>query len=148
MNLIIYGITLIVLSIVAVPSLILAKKPNAKELLDKVAPYQGWAGVLFCLWGIWGIIDCLLNLNYFSFGMWGIIVWVTAFVCSAVEAILGFMLGYNLIVEYVLSKNEKTAEKGAQIQAKLSPLQGTVGIVGIIAGVWCIILTFIWKAMI
>jgi hypothetical protein len=37
----IYGITLIVLSILAVPSLILSKKPEAKEYLDKFAPYHG-----------------------------------------------------------------------------------------------------------
>jgi len=37
----IYEITLILLSIIAVPSLILSKKPNAKELLEKVEPYQG-----------------------------------------------------------------------------------------------------------
>jgi len=36
----IWGITLILLSIIAVPSLILAKKPNAKELLEKVEPYH------------------------------------------------------------------------------------------------------------
>jgi len=42
----IWGITLILLSIVAVPSLILSKKPNAKELLEKVEPYQGWIGLV------------------------------------------------------------------------------------------------------
>ena len=31
-----WGITLILLSIIAVPSLLLAKKPNAKELLEKI----------------------------------------------------------------------------------------------------------------
>lgn len=31
----IWGISLIVLSILAVPSLLLSKKPNAKELLEK-----------------------------------------------------------------------------------------------------------------
>jgi len=38
----IYGITLVLLSIIAVPSLILSKKPDAKELLKKIEPYQGW----------------------------------------------------------------------------------------------------------
>ena len=53
----IYGITLILLSIIAVPSLILSKKPNAQELLDKVAPYQGWIGLVFCFFGVWGVIS-------------------------------------------------------------------------------------------
>ncbi len=52
----IYGILLILLSIIAVPSLILSKKPNAKELLEKIEPYQGWIGIVFFFWGVWGII--------------------------------------------------------------------------------------------
>lgn len=147
MNLILLGILLIVLSLVAVPRLILSKRPETKELLDKIAPFQGWAGVLFCLWGLWNVIDCFLSLNLFSWGMWGTIMWVTCFAYAAITAILGFMLGYNLIVEYVLAKNEKTAEKGAQIQAKLAGVQGTLGIIGIIVGVWCIILYFILRGM-
>ncbi len=27
-------------------NLIVAKKPNAKELIDKLTPYQGWIGVV------------------------------------------------------------------------------------------------------
>ncbi len=64
----IYGITLIILGILAAPSLLLSKKPNAKELLDKITPYQGWIGLGFCFWGLWGIIQALLNidLTYFT----------------------------------------------------------------------------------
>ena len=47
-----YGIQLILLSIIAVPSLILSKKPNAAELLAKIEPYQGWIGLIFCIGGI------------------------------------------------------------------------------------------------
>lgn len=140
------GILLIVLSLVAVPSLILSKKPNAKELLDKVAPYQGWAGVFFCFWGLWNLIWILMHFEIMQIGMWGIILWLTYVAYAAVTCVLGFMLGYNLIVEYVLSKNEKTAEKGAQVQAKLAGLQGTVGIVGLIVGAWMIVLFFVLKA--
>ena len=138
MSLLIYGITLILLSLVAVPSLILAKKPNAKELLDKVAPYQGWAGVVFCIWGVWGIISCIMHLNMLGMGMWFMLAWILAFAGSIVEAVLGFMLGYNLIVEYALSKNETAKAKGEQILAKLTPLQGKFGILGLIVGAACI----------
>ena len=143
MTLIIYGITLIALSLIAVPSLILAKKPNAQELLDKIAPYQGWIGVVFCVWGLWGLISCILNLNLLGWGMYGIIWWVTYFLYAVVETTLGFILGYALIVKYVLGKNEKAKEKGAQVLAKLAPLQGKLGILGLIVGGWCIVCYFI-----
>ena len=86
----IYGITLILLSIIAVPSLILSKKPNAKELLQKVEPYQGWIGLVFCFWGIWGIITAFLNMGWITTApIW----WFTLLAGSLVEAVLGFMLG-------------------------------------------------------
>ncbi|MDR0659310.1 MAG: hypothetical protein LBG19_00580 [Prevotellaceae bacterium] len=140
------GLLLIVLSMVAVPSLILSKKPNAKELLDKIAPFQGWAGVFFCFWGLWNLIWILMHFEIMRIGMWGILLWATYLAYAAITCILGFMLGYNLIVEYVLSKNEKTAEKGVRVQAKLAEMQGIVGILGVIIGLWMIILFFILKA--
>ena len=138
------GITLIILSLIAVPSLILSKKPNAKELLDKVAPYQGWIGVIFCIWGIWGLISLLLSLGWLGLGIYGIISWVTWFLYAVVETTLGFILGYPLIVKYALSKNETAKEKGAQVLEKLVPLQGKLGILGLIVGAWCILCAFLF----
>ena len=138
----IYGITLIILSLIAVPSLILAKKPNAQELLNKVAPFQGWIGVVFCFWGIWGLISAILSIGWIANG-W-IISWVTWALYALVETTLGFILGYSLIVKYVLSKNETAKEKGAKVLEKLLPLQGKLGILGLIVGVWCIICSFMF----
>ncbi|MDB2607033.1 hypothetical protein N9Y48_04585, partial [Zobellia sp.] len=96
----IWGIALVLLSIVAVPSLLLSKKPNADELLAKVEPYQGWIGIVFCFLGIWGIITAILNLNLLSSSpIW----WATFLVGNAVSAGLGFMLGSGLINKLFLS---------------------------------------------
>ena len=137
------GITLIILSLIAVPSLILAKKPNAQELLDKVAPYQGWIGVVFCFWGVWGLINLVFLLGWLG-DFYGIISWVTWFLYAVVETTLGFILGYPLIVKHLLSKNEEAKEKGAQLLAKLVPLQGKLGLLGIGVGIWCIICSIIF----
>lgn len=138
----IYGITLIILGLLAVPSLLLSKKPDAKELFDKIAPYQGWIGIVFAFWGIWGIISAILNL-----GLLGTIpvYWVTWLAVSVVEAALGFILGYGLIAKHALSKNAQAAAKGEELLARLTPLQGKLGIVAIILGVWMIVTTFIWS---
>ena len=137
----IYGITLILLSTIAVPSLLLSRRPDAKELLEKVAPYQGWIGVVFCLFGIWGIIVCVLNIGWMSIvPIW----WLTLLVGSVVEAVLGFMLGYNLINQYVLSKNANAEEKGKALQQKLSSMQSKVGVLGIFVGLWMIIASIMW----
>ncbi len=135
------GITLIILGLLAVPSLLLSKKPNAKELFDKITPYQGWIGVVFAIWGLWGIISCILGIGLLA--TWPML-WITSLLVSVVEFGLGFILGYGLIQKYVLSKNEKGAEAGEKLLAKLMPLQGTLGIIAIILGIWGVVATFLW----
>ena len=139
----IYGITLILLGCLAIPSLILAKKPDAKALFDKIAPYQGIIGLVFAFWGVWGIIQCVLNIGLLSAipVAWGI--WLLV---SVVEAALGFILGYGLISKHMLSKNEAAAEKGEKLLQKLLPLQGTLGLIAIILGAVQIVVSIIYKA--
>lgn len=137
----IYGITLIILGLLAIPSLLLDKKPDAKEWFDKIAPYQGWIGVVFAIWGLWGIISCFLSIGLLT--SWPIY-WITWLLVSVVEFVLGFILGYGLIVKYALSKNEQAAQKGEQLLAKLIPWQGKLGIVAIVLGIWMIISSIIW----
>ncbi|MFC5046769.1 hypothetical protein ACFSTE_09840 [Aquimarina hainanensis] len=131
-----WGITLIILSILAVPSLLLSKKPNAKELLDKIEPYQGWIGLVFCFWGVWGVISAILNIGWLTtHPIW----WVTLLAGNLVEAVLGFLLGFGMINKLVLSKNEAAKEKALQLRAKLAPMQGKLGMLGLIVGVWMIV---------
>src|SRR5690606_19693836 len=137
----IWGITLILLSIIAVPSLILAKKPDAKELLEKVEPYQGWIGLAFCFWGIRGVITAILNIGWLS--VWPVW-WITLLAGNLIEAILGFMLGFGLINKFFLSKNEAAKAKANQLREKLAPKQGKLGLIGIAVGVWMIIASFVF----
>ncbi len=137
----IYGITLIILGILAAPSLLLAKKPDAQQYLDKITPYQGWIGLAFCFWGIWGVIQALLSLGMLTeWPIW----WVTWLASSVVEAVLGFILGYGMISKLVLSKNEEAMKKGAELLAKLAPVQGKLGLVGIGVGVWTIVASILF----
>ncbi|MCK5800206.1 MAG: hypothetical protein KAI47_23610, partial [Deltaproteobacteria bacterium] len=50
---------LILGGILASASLIVARKPNAQELIDKITPYQGWIGVALFFWGIWDVIQLI-----------------------------------------------------------------------------------------
>jgi hypothetical protein len=132
----IYGLTLIILGLLAAPSLLLSKKPSAKELLDKITPYQGWIGLIFCIWGIWGIINAVLSIGLLgTFPIW----WITWIAVSIVTAVLGFLLGYGMIQEMILSKNEGAMKKGEELRSKLAPLQGKFGLAAIVLGIWAII---------
>ncbi|WP_350287592.1 hypothetical protein [uncultured Croceitalea sp.] len=137
----IYGITLVLLSIIAVPSLVLSKKPNAKELLEKIEPYQGWIGVVFCFWGVWGIISSILNIGWLTSGpIW----WATLLAGSLVQATLGFMLGYGVINKLVIGKNQEAQAKAAELRAKIAPKQGKLGLLGIGVGIWMIVASFLF----
>ncbi|WP_299220231.1 hypothetical protein [uncultured Aquimarina sp.] len=137
----IWGISLILLSILAVPSLLLSKKPNAKELLEKIEPYQGWFGLIFCLSGVWGIITAILNLGWLTTDpIW----WATLLAGNIISAILGFMLGFGLINKFFLSKNEAAKEKANELRAKLAPKQGKLGFFGLIVGGWMIVASFLF----
>lgn len=131
------GIILILLSLIAVPSLILAKRPDAKEILAKIAPYQGWIGLVFCFWGVYGVVvGGILGLG--MLGTWPLW-WGTLLAGNLVNAVLGFMLGYGTIAKLVLSKNETAKEKAADLLAKLAPHQGRLGLAGIGVGIWTIV---------
>jgi len=130
------AILLIVLGLLAIPSLVLKKSPNAKEMFDKVAPYQGWFGIIWAIWGIIQLIRCLANISFISLSP---LSWVMWLVISLVTIALGVILGYGLIQKYALSKNEKAAETGEKVLAKLLPLQGTLGIIAIVFGLLAII---------
>ena len=138
----IYGITLVLLSILAVPSLVLSKKPNAKELLEKIEPYQGWIGLLFCIWGVWGVISSILNIGWLtSAPIW----WITLLAGSIIQATLGFLLGFGTINKLVIGKNIQAQEKAAELRAKMAPLQGKLGLFGVIVGIWVIVASFLFS---
>lgn len=132
----IFGITLIILGILAAPSLLLSKKPNAQELLDKITPYQGWIGLGFCVWGVISIVQAILRIGWLTTYP---IYWITYIAVAVVTAALGFILGYGMINKHLLSKNEEAKAKGEVLLAKLRPLQGKLGLAAIILGIWAII---------
>jgi hypothetical protein len=127
----IYGIFLIILGLLAIPSL-LANKPSAKALLEKIVPFQGWIGVVFFIGGIFGVIQVILAIGWLTTWPIGWVFWLLVELC---ELFLGFLLGYGLIAQYALSKNEAARAKGEQMLAKLLPWQGRLGIAAIVLGV-------------
>lgn len=125
------SIAVIVGSLIALSSFIVSKKPEAKALFEKIAPYQGFLGV--GLLG-WGIVDFVR-----TFGDWGQLldakfilgIGIIGYVCS--EVLLGFLLGFGLIAKWI--PGEGAAEKkGIEIQKQLLSVSLPIGVVGLISG--------------
>ena len=143
------AIAMIVCGVMAVPSLIVSKRPDAQKLLDKIVPYQGWVGMVVCAWGLWTIIYCLIHLGSvmtavrYGLGAGYLIYWITWLISGFVQAGLGFLLGFGLISKYALSKSPEAAKKGELLRVKLSKYQVPLGLAGIVLGLWLIVGYFI-----
>jgi len=140
----IYAILLIIFGLLAIPSLIIAKKPDAKELYDKVAPFMGIIGIVAILNGLWDLWIAITNLGALSAGFRGIFLWFFFLAMALVQLALGFIMAYGLISKHLLSKNETAKAKGEATLAKLVPLQGKLGIAAIALGIIYIILLVVW----
>ncbi|MBN2587349.1 MAG: hypothetical protein JXA64_06770 [Candidatus Fermentibacteraceae bacterium] len=128
------GIWLAVLGIMAAPNLVIAKKPEAKEILDKLVPYQGWFGAVSAVYGVIDIIRFLGRLDWFEYIPIGMITFIVG---AVVTLALGLLLGIGVIKSFVSSAEAKA--KMDEMIAKLAPKQGTLGLLGIIVGLWIII---------
>lgn len=145
------ALMLIVGGALASSSLILAKKPNARDLLMKVAPYQGSIGVLMFVWGIYDlIVNFLLSLGDFGVVFQGPIFWklfgIFAIVGYLCELLVGFLLGFGMINAFAAKKSPAAAQKAEAAMKKLAPWQSILGIIAIIAGIyWLLFALFLWK---
>ena len=136
----VFIILLFVCGALAAKDYIIAKKPNTKELLEKIGPYQEWIGVVAFIAGVGATINLLwwigVGLDYFP------LMWVTRLAGGLLLTALGFLLGFALISKYVLSQGKKLAQKGLEYKDKLAKFQVKLGIAGMIVAVLAVIVFF------
>lgn len=135
------GLWLAVLGILGASNLIIARKPDARELIAKLAPYQGWIGAVSALWGVWGVISSILHVSMLASSP---IYWSTFLASALVQAGLGLLLGVGTLKTFI--KQPQAIEKMDQLVTKLAPFQGTLGLVSIGVGVWMVVVSLLWAA--
>ena len=131
------AILLILCGCLAAAPLIVSKAPNAQRTIDNLRPLQGGLGIFVCLWGIWTVIRSLLHLDALRIVP---LTWIIFFATGLVEVLLGFLLGYALIQRYVLSGSDAAATRGAEAERKLAGYAVPLGVIGIVLGVFALIL--------
>ena len=107
--------------VLAASGSIIKKKPNAAELIDKIAPYQGFIGVIVLISGIFGLLGSLTSIGSLSFG------WIIGLITSLATFTVGFLLSFSLLSKYLFSKNETALEKGQSLRGKLVNYQIPAG---------------------
>ena len=95
-------------------------------------PYQGIIGVVMLLWGLRDTFQLLRSLSVIGHvTLW----WLVFLVTTLTELGLGFLLGYGLIVKYVLGNHPQAVAKAEPVRAKLRAYQGPLGVTAIILAV-------------
>src|ERR1044071_10024950 len=116
-------VTLLVLidgGAIAAANLIVAKQPNAKQMIDKLTPYQGMIGIVLLATGLWGLIHVVRGLGVFSLAP---LAMTLALAASVMMIALGFLLGFSMISRYALSGNADAMAKGEAIRTKIAVYQ-------------------------
>jgi hypothetical protein len=134
------GIITICGGILAASAFIISRKPNAKELIDKLTPYEGWIGALMFFWGVWELISCVSSMSLLSEAPLNWIFWTLS---GVADLLVGFILGFKLISKWVLSKNETALAKGQELRLKLSKFQVPLGFFAIAMGVLYTVWAFV-----
>ncbi len=133
------GLWLAVLGALGASSLIIAKRPDAKDMIAKLAPYQGWIGAVSALWGVWGIISSVLNLGWLSVAP---IYWVTFLADSVLQFGLGLILGIGVLKTFI--KQPAAQAKMDDLITRMQPKQGMMGLVAIGVGIWMVVSGFLF----
>lgn len=138
-----FALLLIVAGVLAASSLIIAKQPNARDVIAKIVPFQGIIGIVLLIWAL--VVFIFYFLPIFGPLMQLVPLRAILALVTFLTAIgLGFLLGYGLIAQYVLNKNAGTARGGETMHLKLARFQGPLGILGIVLGLWLLIVSLSW----
>lgn len=130
---------LIVGGILAISALIVAKKPDAKELIDKLVPYQAIIGVALLAVGLLDLLGSLGKILHLLNGApVHAIVWLAVIVTSI---LLGFLFGMPQIAKW-LPGQAAAEQKGMELSNKLAPFQVIIGLVGLGAALLLILYRF------
>ncbi len=119
-------------------NLVIAKQPNAKDLINKLAPYQSWIGVVLLLWGLIDLFGVVRGVGVLTIApIW----WLVYLVLALTEIGLGFLLGYGLISKYALQRQASAAAQGEKLRAALTVYQAPLGVTAMALAVMFAVVT-------
>jgi uncharacterized membrane protein YwaF len=134
-------IALILGGLLAASGLIIAKKPNAKELIDKLVPFQVLIGV--AMLGL-GVVNLLLSLANgvltaltHTAGLFGL----TVLVVTGASILLGVLFGLPQFNKW-MQGHGNAQQKTMEFAHKVAPFQGSIGLIGLAASLLALLYYF------
>jgi len=137
---ILFGCLLTVVSILALPNLFVSKKDDFSDFFKKMILYQGLTGLIVGIAGVIGVVLFAMSIVTEMEGVLLVLLmlWLTGMLCTALLAILGFLLSYNLMYTLFFSKGKKAPESLKKMRTRIMPMQGKIALLGILLGIWSI----------
>ena len=126
-------VLLILAGILALSTFIVAKKPDAKAMIDKLVPFQAFIGVALLAITIINWVRMGIGMPFTIVKFWALggIALIGA-IFSGI--LLGFLFGMPQIAKWI--PGESSAEqKALDLSRKIAPIQMIVGIVALVSGV-------------
>jgi hypothetical protein len=122
------AVAVILGGILAISGLIIAKKPEAKSLIDKLSPYQAIIGVAMIALGVVNLIRSLPYLGdlfkvnlLFALSILGML---------AVSIALGALFGMPQIAKWIPG-DSPAEQKALELSQKVAPYQVILGLIGL-----------------
>jgi hypothetical protein len=126
-------ILMILGGILGVSGLIVAKRPDAKAMIDKLVPFQAFIGVGLLALGIWALMSFGI-IDTFRIFKAAPLLGLFAIAGSYGAILLGFLFGMPQIAKWI--PGESSAEtKAMELSKKLAPFQLILGAVVGIGGI-------------
>ena len=118
--------------IIAASGLIISKAANAKDLIAKITPFQGFIGVALLALGVLDVIRSIDVIKHIT--MLPMLMMLALLGWFIGSIVLGLILGIPQIAAWI--PGESNAEqKVVELQKKLLPFQTLFGIIGLADGV-------------
>ena len=134
------GLITIAGGILAASALIIARKPSAKDLIEKLTPYQGWIGIVMFFWGVWELFGALRHISLIGSRP---LLWTFWTLTGVADLVVGFLLGFGLLTKWALGKNEVTKKRGEALRMKLAAYQGVFGLLAVCMGALYIVWIYV-----
>jgi hypothetical protein len=115
--------------LLAMSSLFVGRSPQAAEKLATLAKYQGWIGLTMFGWGVWELVQCVLNMGLLGSHPISFVFWALS---GVADLTVGLLLGFGLISTYVFRGNAMAIAKGDAIRSKLVTFQVPLGALAIV----------------
>jgi hypothetical protein len=127
--------------VLAASSVIAKMRANAKDMIDKLVPYQGYVGGLMFIWGVWETISVVMNIGHMA--DIGILSFVFEALVAVADLLVGFLLAFGLISKYTMAGNPTALEKGQLLRGKLASVQIPLGFLAIVMGILYVVTSFL-----